>query len=159
MAKLVYGLNVSLDGYVDHDAFAPGPLLFRHWIAQAAAQPDVLYGRKLYELMQYWDGDEWDRDDPAETPDLRAFAEAWRRQHKWVVSRTLKTVGPNATLISGDVEAAVRKLKAERAGDIGYLHARDLEQSTRDFEACFADQFAEGGALCLQSAVQRSRLH
>jgi hypothetical protein len=32
MAKLVFGMNQSLDGYVDHMAFAPGPMLFRHFI-------------------------------------------------------------------------------------------------------------------------------
>ena len=34
MAKLVFGLNQSLDGYVDHLEFAPGPALFRHFIEQ-----------------------------------------------------------------------------------------------------------------------------
>ena len=37
MAKLVFGMNQSLDGYVDHLAFAPSPTLFRHFIAQAQA--------------------------------------------------------------------------------------------------------------------------
>jgi hypothetical protein len=37
MAKLVFGMNQSLDGYVDHMAFAPGPALFRHFIEQCAA--------------------------------------------------------------------------------------------------------------------------
>src|SRR5262245_36049885 len=34
MAKLVFGMNQSLDGYVDHTAFAPGPTLFRHFIEE-----------------------------------------------------------------------------------------------------------------------------
>ena len=34
MAKLAFGLNMSLDGYVDHDRFAPDPVLFRHFIGQ-----------------------------------------------------------------------------------------------------------------------------
>ena len=55
MAKLVYGMNQSLDGYVDHDAFAPGPLLFRHFIEQTKGLTGSLYGRRLYELMAYWD--------------------------------------------------------------------------------------------------------
>ena len=48
---------------------------------------------------------------------------------------------------------------AEREGDIRYSHSRAFEQLARDFEACLVDQFAEGRALCLQSAVQRPRLH
>lgn len=113
MAKLVFGMNVSLDGYVDHMAFAPGPTLFRHFIKEAEGQAGSLYGRCVYELMRYWDDDhpEWDADG-------RAFAAAWRRQPKWIVSRSLKSVGPNATLVEGDLEGALRKLKAERDGEI-----------------------------------------
>jgi dihydrofolate reductase len=113
MAKLVFGMNQSLDGYVDHDRFAPSPTLFRHFIEQAEGQAGSVYGRKIYEIMRYWDDDrsEWG---PAE----QAFAAAWRKQPKWVVSRTLKSVGPNATILAGDLEGAIRKLKAERDGEI-----------------------------------------
>jgi len=41
---------------------------------------------------------------------------AWRNQPKWVVSRSLKSVGPNAKLVEDDFEGAIRELKAERAG-------------------------------------------
>jgi dihydrofolate reductase len=114
MAKLVYGLNQSLDGYVDHQEFAPpGPLLFRHFIEQVGGLTGSLYGRRTYEVMRYWDEDlpEWD----AEKHD---FAAAWRGQPKWVVSRSLRSVGPNAILVESDIEAVVRGLKAERAGEI-----------------------------------------
>lgn len=116
MAKLIFGMNVSLDGYVDHEKFAPGPKLFRHWIEQVRAATGSLYGRRLYEIMRYFDEDhaEWSVDE-------HEFAEAWRRQPKWVVSRTLKSVGPNATLISDDIEAAIRDLKTKHVGviDVG----------------------------------------
>ena len=113
MARLVFGMNQSLDGYVDHLEFQPSPTLFRQFIADAEGQAGSIYGRVLYELMSYWDEDhpEWDAD-------KRAFAVAWRRQPKWVVSRSLKSVGPNATLVGGDVDAAIRKLKAEVDGEI-----------------------------------------
>lgn len=113
MARLVFGMNVSLDGYVDHLRFAPSPTLFRHFIKEAQEQTGSLYGRTLYGLMSYWDDDqpEWDAD-------RRAFAAAWRKQQKWVVSRTLKSVGPNATLVGEDLEGAIRQLKAERDGEI-----------------------------------------
>jgi len=42
----------------------------------------------------------------------------WRSQPKWVVSRSLKSVGPNASLVGDDPEAAVRGLKTEFAGEI-----------------------------------------
>ena len=113
MARLVFGMNQSLDGYVDHMAFGPSPRLFRHFIEEAQAQTGSIYGRKIYEIMRYWDEDhpEWDAE-------RRAFGEAWRRQPKWVVSRTLKTLGPNATLLEGDLAEAARRLKAEWEGDI-----------------------------------------
>src|SRR6476646_2738301 len=113
MAKLVFGMNQSLDGYVDHTAFAPSPALFRHFIEEAQGQAGSVYGRQMYEVMRYWDDEhpEWNADD-------HAFAAAWRSQPKWVVSRTLKSVGPNARLGEGDLEGAIRALKAEREGEI-----------------------------------------
>jgi dihydrofolate reductase len=113
MAKLVFGMNQSLDGYVDHTAFAPGPSLFRHFIKEAQGQAGSVYGRRMYEIMRYWDDDQ-----PEWTADERAFAAAWRNQPKWVVSRTLKAVGPNATLVEGDLEGAIRAIKSGREGEI-----------------------------------------
>lgn len=113
MAKLVFGMNLSLDGYVDHDKFAPDPVLFGHWTEFVRGLAGSLYGRRLYEDMRYWDDD-----DPQWGPELHAFAQAWRRQPKWVVSRTLTSAGPNATLIARDLEATVRRLKEEVAGEI-----------------------------------------
>jgi dihydrofolate reductase len=113
MAKLVFGMNLSLDGYVDHEAFGPGPALFRHWIEHVGGLAGSLYGRRMYEVMRYWDDDA-----PAWNADEREFAEAWRRQPKWVVSRTLKSVGPNAALVEGDLAAAVGRLKAGIDGEI-----------------------------------------
>jgi len=117
MAKLVFGMNMSLDGYVDYDRFAPDSALFRYFIDYTRKSAGAIYGPRLYELMRYWDGDDWNQDDRAQD-DLRAFAEAWRAMPKWVVSKSLKAVGPNATLISEDFESAIRKLRAERDGEI-----------------------------------------
>ena len=55
MARLVFGMNQSLDGYVDHMAFAPDPTLFRHFIKEAQGQAGSVYGRHIYEVMRYWD--------------------------------------------------------------------------------------------------------
>jgi len=115
MAKLVFGMNQSLDCYVDHDhmAFAPSPALFRHFIEQVRGLTGSVYGRRMYEVMRYWDEDlpEWGAEE-------RDFAVAWRSQPKWVVSRSLKSVGPNATLVEGDIETAIRGLKAQHVGEI-----------------------------------------
>ena len=113
MAKLVFALNQSLDGYVDHDAFAPDPTLFRHFIEHARGLAGSLYGRRMYEVMRYWDDDdsEWGAEE-------RDFAAAWRSQPKWVASRSLKSVGPNATLVEDDLEAVTRALRAQLDGEI-----------------------------------------
>jgi dihydrofolate reductase len=126
MAKLVFGMNQSLDGYVDHLAFGPSPVLFRHFIDEARGQAGSIYGRKLYEIMRYWDENrsEWGEAE-------REFAEAWRRQPKWVVSRTSEPVGPNATLLGHDLEAAIHRLKAEVAGEVE-VGGPDLARSLTD---------------------------
>jgi dihydrofolate reductase len=121
MATIVFGMMQSLDGYVAgvegelepplHSP--PGVALFRYWIEQVRGLAGSLYGRRMYEAMRYWDEDrpEWDADE-------REFAEVWRAQPKWVASRTLTSVGANATLVGDDLEGFVRRLKAEADGVI-----------------------------------------
>ena len=114
MAKLVYGLTQSLDGYVDHMKLGPpAPAAFRHFTEWVRGAAGLVYGRRTYEIMRYWEEDlpDWDADD-------REFAAVWRSQRKWVVSRSLESVGPNATLVARDFEKAMRGLKAELAGEI-----------------------------------------
>jgi dihydrofolate reductase len=117
MGKLVFGMMLSLDGYVagvDGGLLPPpGATLHGHFNDHVRGLAGVLYGRRMYEVMRYWDEDrpEWDAGD-------HNFAALWRAQPKWVVSRSLKSVGPNATLVGNDVEAFVRKLKAEVDGEI-----------------------------------------
>lgn len=126
MAKLVFGMNQSLDGYVDHMEMSTGPALFRHWIEHVRDLTGSVYGRRMYEIMRYWDKDclEW-------SAEQREFAAAWRRQPKWVVSRSLKSVGPNATLVEDNIEAAICDLKARLVGEIA-VSGPDLAQSLTD---------------------------
>jgi dihydrofolate reductase len=114
MAKLVYGLSQSLDGYVDHMKLGPPvPAVFRHFIELVRGLTGLIYGRRMYEITRYWDEDlpDWDAED-------HEFAAVWRSQPKWVVSHSLKSVGPNATLIADDFETVIRRLKADLAGEI-----------------------------------------
>ena len=131
MGKLVFGMMQSLDGYVagvaggpGSDGYVaglasglelppPGDSLNRHFNDHVRGLAGLLCGRRMYEVMRYWDEDqpEWDVVD-------HAFAALWRAKPKWVVSRSLKSVGANATLVAGDVEAFVRRLKAEVEGEI-----------------------------------------
>ncbi|RYE08437.1 MAG: dihydrofolate reductase [Hyphomicrobiales bacterium] len=118
MARLTYGLLQSLDGYVSGveggpELPMPGDTLNAYFSQQLRQVTGSLYGRRMYEIMRYWDKDEAEQD-----PAGREFAMAWRAKPKWVVSRTLKSVGPNATLVSEDMAGFVRRLKAEHEGEI-----------------------------------------
>src|SRR3954464_10113532 len=118
MAKLVFGMMQSLDGYVDGvkggpSMPPPGPALHQHFNDHVRGLAGCLYGRRIYEIMRYWEEDQPDWD--AVEHD---FAAAWRAKPKWVVSTTLKSVGPNATLVAGNLEAFVRSLKEDIDGDI-----------------------------------------
>jgi dihydrofolate reductase len=114
MAKLIFGMQQSLDGYVDHEKLGPpGPVASRHFLEHARSLAGAVYGRRMYEIMRYWDDDQpdWDELD-------REFAVAWRKLPKWVMSRSLHSVGPNATLIGDDIETVIRGLKARLTGEI-----------------------------------------
>ena len=119
MAKLVFGMMQSLDGYVagvggDLQVLPrPGVALHRHFNDRVRGLAGMLYGRRMYEVMRCWDEDQadWEAHE-------RDFAAAWRAKPKWVVSRSLKSVGANATLAGEDVETFVRRLKATVEGEI-----------------------------------------
>lgn len=118
MGKLVFGMMQSLDGYVagapgGPQLPPPGEALHRHFNDHVRALAGMIYGRRMYEVMRYWDADQPDWGDVE-----RDFAAAWRAKPKWVVSRTLNSVGPNATLVRDDVGTVVRALKAELDGEI-----------------------------------------
>jgi dihydrofolate reductase len=115
MAKLVYLMNVSLDGYV---ATPDGGLewatvdeeihsWFNDQLRMSAAE---LYGRRLYETMVYWEREDESRDAVA-----REFAEIWRPLPKIVFSTTLTEVEGNARLATGSVAEELAKLE----GDVG----------------------------------------
>jgi dihydrofolate reductase len=118
VAKLVFGMMLSLDGYVagapnGPQLPPPGPALHRYFNDHVRSLAGSLYGRRMYEVMRYWDDDrpEWGSVE-------NDFAVAWRVQPKWIVSRSLKSVGENATLVSDDIELFVRGLKAKVEGNI-----------------------------------------
>jgi dihydrofolate reductase len=133
MGKIVFGMMQSLDGYVagvdgdlERPLHPPGDALSRYFVDWVRELAGSLYGRRMYEIMHYWDEDQpdWDATD-------REFAAVWRAQPKWVASRTLEAVGPNATLVGSDLDAFVRRLKSEVDGDIA-VAGPDLAASLTD---------------------------
>jgi dihydrofolate reductase len=118
MGKLVFGMMQSLDGYVagapgGPQLPPPGEQLHRHFNDHVRQLAGVVCGRRMYEVMRYWDDDQADWNDVEHD-----FAAAWRPKPKWVVSRTLKSVGPNATIVRDDAGAFVRALRARLDGEI-----------------------------------------
>ena len=116
MRKLIYGMNLTLDGYVaapgdDIGWGAPSDELFQSWLDQERASDMSLYGRKLWETMSsYWPtGDQ----QPNATPAQIEFARNWRDTPKVVFSSTIDKVDWNTRLVTGDAVAEITRLKAE----------------------------------------------
>lgn len=83
MGKLILGMNVSIDGYVDDLGGnlvmgAPSQKHFDYWIETIRGHTGAIYGRRIYELMRYWDDEHSEWDAP-----LRDFAVAWRSLPKY----------------------------------------------------------------------------
>lgn len=115
MRKLVYGMNLSLDGYVaapgdDIGWSAPSDELFEWWLERERAIGLFLYGRKLWETMSsYWPtGDQ----QPGATPAQIEFARNWRDTPKVVFSSTVEKADWNARVFNGDAVAEIAGLKA-----------------------------------------------
>jgi dihydrofolate reductase len=110
MRKVVYGLNVSLDGFYEDingkiDFTVPDEELFRHFIEFEKEVEVHLYGRKLYETMCYWKGDH--NFDEAELE----YAKVWNKKPNLVFSRTLQGVASNERLIRDNIAEEVNELK------------------------------------------------
>ena len=121
MARLIYLLNVSLDGYVeaaDHglDWSTVDEELHGWFNEQMRSLDAMLYGRRMYELMSaYWPTAE---SDPALSAVEREFAEIWRALPKIVFSGQLDRVEWNSRLMSGDVSERLADLRREFDGDL-----------------------------------------
>ena len=129
MGGIIFGMMQSLDGHIawrsggpqpdglfSSQAAAelppPGPILSRHF-NELVHGSDGVYSRRIYEVMRYWDEDQPDWDEIEDD-----FAQVWRSKPKWVASRSLTSVGPNATIVQGDLIDFAAKLRSERDGDI-----------------------------------------
>lgn len=121
MGRLIYGMNVSLDGYVetpDHrlDWSDSGDEVHAWWNDRVREADACLYGRRLYEVMNdFWPTAEAE---PDLTPVARDFAQVWNAKPKIVFSRTLHEVGPNARLVEGDIYEELARLREQYPGDL-----------------------------------------
>ncbi len=122
MRPLRYGINVTLDGCVHHEAgIAPDEESMRYWTAEIDRADALLYGRVTYEMME----SAWRRPATGPWPDWMdewdiPFAGVIDATKKYVVSSTLDVadVDWNAELLRGDLADAVRRLKEEPGGPL-----------------------------------------
>ena len=116
------GFYADPDGGLDHYEPADDEHRYANDLLRDAGE--VVMGRGMYDVMTYWDG--VDLDD-ASVPDVeRDFATYWGETPKHVVSRGRPDLGPNATLLEGDVVESVRQLKAGTGADIHLGCGADL---------------------------------
>lgn len=119
VGKLIYGFNVSVDGYIADangsiDWSEPSDELHQYWNDYERGTALSFYGRRLYELMSaYWPTAD---QDPDATPTIVDYAQVWRDMPKVVFSRTLESVDWNSRLERGNPVDVVRQLKAETDG-------------------------------------------
>ena len=121
MPKLIYLAITSLDGYVadEHGNFdwaAPDEEV--HTFINDLERPvgTYLYGRRMYEVMLYWDTAHTLADQP---PFMQYFAQIWQTADKIVYSKTLETVSTTRTRIERDFDPeAVRQMKVRAGRDI-----------------------------------------
>ena len=121
MAKLIYSAIASLDGYVADEAgnfdwAAPDEEVHRFVNDLERPVGTYLYGRRMYEVMRYWETVHAVADQP---PFVQDFAQIWQAADKIVYSRTLETVSSARTRIERDFDPeAVRQMKASAERDI-----------------------------------------
>jgi dihydrofolate reductase len=121
MAKLIYSMIESLDGYVEDeegkfDWAAPDDEV--HAFVNELDRPigTYLYGRRMYETMLFWETVSTGADQPAV---MRDFAEIWRAAEKIVYSRTLRSASSARARIEHEFDIeAIRQLKGSSRADI-----------------------------------------
>ena len=121
MAKLIYSAITSLDGYVadedgNFDWAAPDEEV--HSFVNDLERPvgTYLYGRRMYEVMGYWETAHTLADQP---PFVQDFAKIWQAADKIVYSKTLEAVSSARTRIEREFDPeVVRQLKAQAGRDI-----------------------------------------
>jgi dihydrofolate reductase len=126
VAKVVYGMLTSLDGYIAGPEGGPGlPIpeseLHRYFNGIMRETAIALYGRRMYKTMRVWDS--WDKKPGAPLVEVD-FARAWQGTPKIVFSKTLLKIGPNTRLLKDDVEGVVKSLKASEKGNISVAGAK-----------------------------------
>jgi dihydrofolate reductase len=141
VAKLIYSVIASLDGYIEDEAgtfdwAAPDEEV--HAFVNELERPvgTYLYGRRMYETMVFWDSPPNLADEP---PVFQEFAKVWQSAEKIVYSRTLERVTSAKTRLEREFDTeAVRQLKAVADRD---LTVGGAELAAQAIEARLVDEY------------------
>jgi dihydrofolate reductase len=139
MRKVIFSINVTLDGCVDHEKFEPDQEFMDHYTRQMREVETLVYGRKIYQMMvPFWP--QMARDKSAPVPWVGDFAEAFAAvKHIVVFSRTLEQAElPNVRIVRTDPAAEIRLLKQEQGGD---LHVRGVDIPSQLMRQGLVDEF------------------
>ena len=114
MRKVIFAMNMSIDGCISHTSFMPDEDTFGYWNDWVHEVDLIVYGRKMYEIMfPYWALEE-NRESKLETE----FGERLTDIEKVVFSRTLTSAEYNARVVNTDPVEEMRKLKQAPGGNI-----------------------------------------
>jgi dihydrofolate reductase len=118
MRKVMFAMNISIDGCYEHTHFSPNEELMDYFTRLMQDTGLIVYGRKTYELMvPYWPEVAKNRSD---SPSDIAFADAMTPIEKIVLSRTLKNAAENTRIVSENPEGLIRELKQQPGKKIAF---------------------------------------
>jgi dihydrofolate reductase len=112
MRKLVYGINVSLDGCCDHTKFSGGDDIHEYFRELLEEADLIIYGRKTYELMVPF----WPQVAQEQSMDAtgNAFANTFSNIKRVLISRTIERVDDEqTTIIRENLREEILKLKQQ----------------------------------------------
>jgi len=116
MRKLIYAINITLDGCCDHTKAIADDELLDHYTGLIGEVDLFVYGRKSYELMvPFWP--EVARDESATRAD-KEFARAFDSKSKVVFSQSLRSAEANTRIIRTGLRDEILKLKQESGKNI-----------------------------------------
>ena len=103
MRRLIAAINMTLDGYCDHDAVNPDEEVHRHYTDLLRDTGLILYGRKTFGLMEFWPTLVAN---PSGNRAMDEFAVVMDAVPKIVYSRTLEKVDWKTAELKRDLTAA-----------------------------------------------------
>jgi dihydrofolate reductase len=122
--NVIYLMSLSLDGFIEgpDGRFAwsePDEEVHRFYNGIASGMGAFLYGRRMYEIMRFWQTVD-ESSSSTDVPEyIGDFARIWKSKPKIVFSTTLESVGENCRLVRRDLADEVRRLKEQPGGDLG----------------------------------------